>query len=192
MEDKFWQANFWGIIGTVSGTLGLIISWLNWRYSKPKIIIAKLELQIPPIKNIDNYVSKQKQKEYYIKFILNIRLRNKKGGSGSIEKPLLIMKYKLNNKFYFFPKYKEYILKPKTKHTEWVQVNESISNGKVIRHGEAWNFNGGETIDDELIYLFTDSEFYDFAKNWEKLEYYIEYYNNFGKRFYKRIQFDKS
>ena len=188
MEDTFWQANFWGITGTISGALGLLISWLNWRYSKPKIDIAKLELETPYLSHINDYKIKPRAQEYWAEFVLHVRFRNKKGGSGSIEKPLLILKYKIGSRFYFLAKFKECILKPRTKHTEWQKESESVSVGHMVRHGEAWNFSGGQTIDDELEYMFRGAEFYDFASNWEKVRYFIEYNDNFGRRFCKQIK----
>jgi len=187
MESTFWQANFWGIIGTVAGALGLIISWLNRRYSMPEIVVVKLELETPYNSHIKNLAEKLPQKEYYAEFVLHIRLRNKKGGSGSIEKPNLILRYKTHPRFLIIPRYKEYSLTPKTKHTEWEKETETISRGITIRHGEAWNFSGGETVDDELEYVFRDAEFYDFIKIWDKIEYFAEYHNNFGEQFRRRI-----
>lgn len=187
MDNIFWQANFWGIVGTASGALGLVVSWLNWRYSKPKIDIVRLELETPWLVDVKTCASQPKREEYWLEFTLHVRFRNKKGGPGSIEKPLLILKYKTGYKLKFIPQFKQYILKPRTKHTEWKKESENFSTGRTIRHGEAWNFTGGQTIDDELEYTFNNSEFYDFALNWDRVEYSIEYFNNFGRRFRKRI-----
>ena len=186
MENNFWQANFWGIIGTVSGTLGLFISWLSWRYSKPKIEIAKLKLITPYFSHIKDYKQKNKQGGYYADFILHIRLRNKKGGPGSIEKPVLILRYKIGNSL-FIPRFREYKLNPRTKHTEWKKLSENSSEGTVVRHGEAWNFTGGQIVDDELEYIFREADFYDFVQNWEKVEYFIEYHDNFGKSYRSKV-----
>ena len=187
-NNTFWQVNFWGIVGTTSGALGLFISWLNWRYSKPKIVLAKLELETPRYKSMTN---QEKQKEYYEQYTLHIRFRNKKGGSGSIEKPLLIIRFPEGTKFLFFHRYKTFILTPRTQHTEQHKTESSGSytayETEVIRHGEAWNFHGGQIIDDELEYVFRGEGFHEVLQNQQLLEYFIEYHNNFGDKYTKNI-----
>lgn len=186
--NTFWQANFWGIVGTASGLLGLVISWLNWQYSKPKIELVKLELDTPRYKG---FLKQTKRKEYWEIYTLHIRFRNKKGGSGSVEKPSLIVKYPQGKKFLFIQNYKEYRLNPRTEHSKQHRVDSHNSLStyeiEVIRHGEAWNIGGGGMVDDELEYIFKHEDFYILAQNSTELKYFIEYHNNFGTKFYKEI-----
>jgi hypothetical protein len=189
MANTFWQANFWGVIGTASGVLGLIVSWLNWNYSKPKIQITKLKLETPRVKGYQN-ITKSNLIKYSIDYNLHIRIRNKKGGPGSIEKPVLIIRFPVGQKFFLAKKYEELLLDPITQHREDTPMGPNSYSSEIIRHGEAWNLGGGGITDDKLRYYLEDKDkeiFFDFIQNIEKVKYYIEYHNNFGKRFRKRI-----
>ena len=191
-DNNFWQANFWGIVGTISGTLGLFISWLNWRYSKPSISIAELILTRPRERNIKECFKDKSEKNLehnFIEYKLKIRLRNKKGGAGSVEKPYLVITV-YSKKFSLFHRWWTYIkLKPQTSHIETTQISPNVSNYEIIRHGEAWNFAGGQIIDDELEYRTRNArDLLSVVSNYENLKYSIEYHNNFGKRFRKDIE----
>ncbi len=181
--ENFWQANFWGIAGIITGILGLIISWINWKYFKPEIEIAETKLSIPGSIVWNSLVDKKLEEIKYasLDYNLYIRLKNKKGGPGSIEKPTLIIKVSNENL--------EINISPRTKSYESNKIDSNTYSTKVIRRGDAWNFNGGETIDDELDYKVRGSNnIYKIVNNREKLLYFVEYQNNFGKKFIKKIE----
>jgi len=186
MEDIFWQATFWGIIGTVSGALGLIVSWLNWRYSKPKIKMAELCLEIYKpewVQSSYNIANKENLRSHYLPFKLSVVLKNKKGGSGSIEKPILVLIIPENGKFLFIKFFKKVFIKPRTKYYNGSDFSDS---------GVAWNLKGGETINDELEYdLHGDGDIEKMIrviKNYKNLRYFIEYSDNFGRKYNSEIK----
>ena len=177
MDNLFWQANFWGIVGTTTGIFGFFISLLNWRYSKPKIKIAKLYLETTSPKRISEwYLNKTEEqlRGHLLHFKLHVILKNKGGGNGSIEKPFLLVSVPQNyNRI--FKGCKKIVLKP--------QVRDS---------GVAWNLTGGETQNDEVeYYIWGQSNARDLisaAKNYEQLKYAIEYKDNFGYKYCRKIK----
>lgn len=189
-NNIFWQANFWGIVGTVSGALGLLISWLNWRYSKPHIRIAELILTRPSKTQIANYKGKSEEElsSNFLVYKVDIRLRNKKGGAGSIEKPYLVITV-LSKKLSLFHRWWHDIrIKPVTSHIETTQISSYLSSSEVIRHGEAWNFNGGQIVDDELEYRIRNpSDLVAISSSYDAMRYSMEYHDNFGRKFRKQI-----
>jgi len=186
MEDIFWQANFWGIVGTASGALGIIISWLNWRYSKPKIKITELCLEAYNpgwVQSSYNITNKEDLRSHYLSFKLNIVLKNKKGGSGSIEKPILVLIIPKNGQFLFIKISEKVFIKPQTKYYNGSDFSDS---------GVAWNLKGGETINDELEYdLCGDKDIEKMIrviKNYKNLQYSIEYSDNFGRKYNSEVK----
>jgi hypothetical protein len=176
MLENFWQINFWGVVGTVTGLGGLLISYLNWRYSKPFIEIMELTLVAP--KNT-YYIGKSAKElaNYNIEYTLHISFRNKKGGSGSIEKPKLIIQIPGE----------QFSLSPQTQHIESRSINSNTSESWVVRHGKSWNLDGGESGDDELTYHSRSAEDNLRIMNAPFREYYIEYRDNSGKRLKEKI-----
>lgn len=194
MEHNFWQANFWGVVGTFTGVSGIVISWVNWRYSKPKIQIAEIKLIIYKTKSIEERFAKETIKSLEnrtLDFKIYIRLRNKKGGSGSVEKPFLVivLPSKKNSFLAFFSVRREIKIRPVTKHYESTRISSNTYSTQTINLGEAWNFNGGQTINDELDYRVRNAnDLYDITQNYKNLVYYIEYSNNFGSLFKEKIK----
>jgi hypothetical protein len=176
MENTFWQANFWGIVGTASGALGLFISWLNWNYSKPKIEISELKLFRRKPEQINEWYSgktKDQMRNHILDFELHTVIKNKKGGSGSIEKPLLIISAPNN--------FKEISINPRTKYYESIKIDSSTSETRTIDQGKAWNLEGGQTINDEIEYSVNNvDDLYDVVTNYKELNYSIRYRDNFG------------
>ena len=194
MENNFWQANFWGIVGTASGALGLIIAWLNWRYSKPAIKITSLRLTIREFD--DRFLKRNKEtnpnaiKNHLVDFELDITIANKKGGPGAIEKPVLIFRAKSTS---WFKPVEEIIVRPITKiqHHRPRQSIGSFSSYEIETEnlGKSFNLKGGEIIDDTLEYRFRgeDESLIKLIKNYEHGHFYIRYHTNFGKKHERKL-----
>ncbi len=182
--DQFLDANLWGYIGTLTGIIALFMSWRTSNYSKPNIRIAKLTLVRRNAKEMDrwstNTTTKDQMRNYIITHKIQIKLRNKKGGSGSIDKPMLVIST---------PNLGRIRIKPRTKEYERVQINSNTSSTETIDMGEEWHLNGGEIISDELEYIIHNDEekLFEILKNYDRLEYAVEYYNNSGKLFTKKV-----
>jgi hypothetical protein len=182
--DQFLDANLWGYIGTLTGIIALFMSWRTSNYSKPNIRLAKLTLVRRNAKEMDrwstNTTTKDQMRNYIITHKIQIKLRNKKGGSGSIDKPMLVIST---------PNLGRIRIKPRTKEYERVQINSNTSSTETIDMGEEWHLNGGEIISDELEYIIHNDEekLFEILKNYDRLEYAVEYYNNSGKLFTKKV-----
>ena len=176
-KQTFWQVNFWGVIGALTGISGLLISWMNWRYGKPAIEISSLRLtRINPKWVTSQHASKsiEELKNHFLLFTLDLRMRNKKGGSGSIEKPDLVISIPGKSRLFLFGN----ILK--------VRIKPSIDTDIV--DGKAWNFTGGQTRDDAVRYALSQADdFYKVVQNYERTSYSIEYFDNFGRKIKKEI-----
>jgi hypothetical protein len=180
--NSFWTANFWGILGTVTGVTGVIVSWLNFKYSKPQIEIEELQLEVPSWAKNWEGKSIEELKSRYIDFELEIILRNKKGGQGSIDKPNLILN---------FPdkKQKNIILKPITEHNEYERESDSVLKISTIKHGRTYYLNGGQKIDDNLRYdCRNPQDIHDYIQYYSNIKYLIEYKDNFGKKYNTKIK----
>ncbi len=185
MENTFWQANFWGIVGTISGALGLIISYLTWKYSRPNIKITQLLLKMR--KSDDNFIRSKKDtspdqlSRYSVSLNLDIRLANKRGGPGAIEKPILVFRTK---KKHFWDKIEEIEFEPQTKEYSHTRISDSAYETNVTNLGRSFNLSGGEIRDDELEYYISGSEgeLQKVAKGYERSEFLIRFSNNFGKK----------
>jgi hypothetical protein len=178
-----------GIIGTVTGAIGLLISWINSRYNTPKIEIDKLDLIAPHYDrtDIENKVVRDFESGF-LDYALEIVVRNKTGGAGSIDKPYLMIGIP-TGKNIFFKKYRYLKIQPETEHTESKKESESVTKYWTVRHGRSFNLNGGEKIDDRLEYgIEKPQDIFDILKNFNSVNYSIEYTDNHGKIYNKRIK----
>jgi len=167
-QNSFWQANFWGILGSITGAIALTISYLSHRYNTPDIKIEHLVLlTAPPLWIKSEYGGKniEELRNRYLDYTLKIKVRNSRGGAGSIDKPTLLIKIPLNKN-----SSEEIRIFPRTE----------VDN-------ESFNITGGQSIDDVLEYDLYDENLHKVANNFEKLKYFIEYKDNRGKRYIKEI-----
>jgi hypothetical protein len=187
-NTSFWQANFWGILGSITGVAGLIIGWFSFKYNTPKIEIDKMHLVVPDWAERDlKGKTIQQLESRYLDYELEIVVRNKRGGAGSIDKPNLVIGIP-NKAFYFINSYRYIILPPDTEHEESKKENESITNFWTVRHGRAFNLGGGEKVDENLEYESDDpKQIFDIVQNFSNIRYYTEYRDNNGRYYRKRI-----
>lgn len=190
LPASFWQANLWGIVGTVTGLAGMLISWLSFKYNTPKIEIDKMSLVIPNWAARD-WKGKQvsELKNNFLDFDLEIMVRNTQGGAGSIDKPNLLIKIPVGKRLFFLKNWESIILLPQTQHTESERKTENMTEIWTVRHGRAFNLGGGEKADENLKYDTDKAEtIYKIVQNFERLQYFIEYMDNHGKRYEKKIE----
>lgn len=188
--NTFWQVNFWGIVGTITGVAGLTVSWFAFKYNTPSIEIDKMYLTIPDWIKRD-WISKTVAdlKDSYLDYKLEIVVRNKRGGAGSIDKPNLLLKIPDGKHLLFLPKYRTIVAYPETEHTESKKESENITSVWTVRHGRAFNLGGGEKLDEKLEYEVEKPEMiYAIVQNFDKLQYYVEYSDNNGRHYEKRIE----
>jgi len=188
-SGNFWQANFWGILGSITGVVGFIVSWRSFRYNTPKIEVESAVLITPHSTLISRCKSESldQLKNQYLPFELEISVRNRRGGPGSIDKPILIIKVPFQNQW--FNRFKKIEVKPITQHMESERINENTSSHWTVRHGRAFNVAGGEKVDDRLEYWMKGAENVHLtATNFEKLKYYIQYRDNRGRLHTDRIK----
>jgi len=190
MENNFWGANFWGIIGTITGCAGLIVSWFSFKYNTPKVEIDKMYLVIPDGGMPDwKNKSEAELKSSYLDYELEIVVSNRRGGAGSIDKPNLLIKIPSGKQFFLLNKYKAIVSYPQTQHTESKQESESVTSYWTVRHGRAFNLGGGEKVDEKLEYNIDKPDMiYAIVQNFDKLQYFVEYWDNNGKRHEKRVE----
>lgn len=189
-SNSFWQANFWGIIGTISGLSGVLISWATHKYNTPKIEIDEINLIISDefIPSLKNQTVVQ-LKNSFLEFKLDIIVRNSQGGPGSIDKPNLLIKIPFGKRFFIFPLYHTIISYPHTEHTEYERENENTTKFWTVRHGRTFNLGGGEKADDQLEYQIDDPEMiYQIVQHFSSIQYLIEYKDNKGKKYVQKIQ----
>lgn len=196
--STFWQANFWGITGTVTGIIGAIggiigvlVSWFSFKYNTPKIEVEELSLTIPDWVFRDwKGKSIEQLKDNVLEFELEIVVRNTQGGSGSIDKPVLAIKIPDGKQFKFFTRYKLIRIKPVTEHYEREQESDNVYKTWTERHGRAFNLSGGEKIDDKLTYQTYSNPkiIHDYIQQNEHAEYFIEFRNNMGKKYRVKIK----
>lgn len=186
----FWDINFWGLLGTFSGFAGIIISFMSWYYSRPsiKIISAKLWIREYDLRLI-NELKNKKDDEYAtnrIDFNLDIQLANKRGGPGSVEKPVLGFEI---NKKYFFSRTDNIQISPITKSYNTVKIEPHISETTTTNLGKAFYLQGGEILDDELEYVIRGSNgmLQQIVKNFDNGNFFINYSDNFGRQHKQRI-----
>ncbi|HZP55808.1 MAG TPA: hypothetical protein VFB03_03510 [Candidatus Saccharimonadales bacterium] len=185
----FFQANFWGILGSVAGLAGLFISWLSFRYNIPKVQVESTLLVTPPPEIVTRSQGKSlaELENQLIPYELEISVRNKRGGSGSIDKPMLVIKTPVK-KHWWNPS-KKIEVPPITERPEMERVSETRWNTWIERHGRSFNLGGGEKIDDRLEYLIRRPEnVHLIVNNYERLRYFIQYRDNRGKLHHDRIK----
>jgi hypothetical protein len=184
----FWQANFWGILGSITGVAGLIVAWFSFRYNTPHIEIDKMYLVVPDWAARDwKGKSLNELKSSFLDYELEIVVRNKRGGPGSIDKPNLVIgiPYKV---FRFINRERHIIIPPETQHEESEKESENVTKLWTVRHGRAFNLGGGERADEKLEYSVDEpKDIFDIVNNFERLNYYAEYQDNNGKHFKKKI-----
>ena len=186
-DIPFWQATFWGILGSVTGIAGLIISWFSFKYNTPNIEIDRMYLVIP------DWVAKDWRKKTvaelkssFLDYELEMVVRNKRGGSGSIDKPNLVIGIP-NKLMRFFTKEQFIKVAPITEHQEREKDKDYSGGGELwhewtVRHGRAFNLGGGEKADERLEYhIYKAEHIFEIVQNFDKLRYYAEYSNNNGK-----------
>ena len=190
MESSFWEANFWGIIGAITGGIGLAVSWLTLKYNTPKIEIDNMYLVVPD----ESFIALKNKaisdmKSSYLDYELEIVVRNKRGGPGSIDKPNLLIKIPDGKRLILLPKYKTIVAHPQTEHTESKKESENITSYWTVRHGRSFNLGGGEKTDEKLEYEIEKTDMiYAIIQNSNELLYYVEFWDNNGKRYEKRIE----
>lgn len=189
-QSGFWQATFLGWVGTIAGAVSLVIGWLNYRYNRPKIEIEEATLIIPQfIKKDWKNKTIEQLKNNYLELNLEIVIRNTRGGSGSISKPLLLVKYLSGRRFYFLKKYKEIRLQPVTQHFEAEKTGENSFKTWTERHGRSFNLSGGEKVDDRLQYSSSNPRtIQEFVNSIDSSLYFLEFRNNSGKIQRKKIK----
>jgi len=117
------------------------------------------------------------------RFNLLFDARNKSSGSGSIDKPILILRF-TNDNF-------EYSIFPTTKHTEWEKIDDIMSKGITTDFGGTIFLRGGESQKTELKYWlsdFGDDLTKHIKENFDSLEYYIKFNDNLGKEYLIKIE----
>lgn len=187
-NSTFWQANFWGIVGSITGIAGLIVSWFSFRYNTPNIDVEELVLFVPKWIAEDWGNRELKQLEgSVLEFELEVVVRNKRGGSGSIRKPDLIVTTPLSKKW-FLTKWHTFKLEPITEHFESEEMPGGNGAGQYYktwteRHGRSFNLTGGERLDDKLTYhTYHKPELIkQYALNMSKAKYWIEFSDMHGK-----------
>lgn len=139
---------------------------------------------------ISSFLEKQIEqisKGSYFEFNLLFDIRNKSAGNGSIDKPILILKF-INDNF-------EYKVFPITKYTEWKKVDANTTEGNTTDFGGTIFLRGGESQKIELkytLYDFNDDLLKHIKENLNSLEYYIKFTNNLGKNYLLKINNIKS
>jgi hypothetical protein len=118
-------------------------------------------------------------------FNLLFDIRNRSSGSGSIDKPMLILKF-INDGF-------EYLLLPITKSIRWIPKTSTyppISEEEITDLGGTIYLRGGESQKIELNYTlldFDDELLRNIKENLNSLEYYIKFTDNLGKNYLLKI-----
>ncbi len=120
----------------------------------------------------------------FFEFNLLFDVRNKSSGSGSIDKPTLVLKF-TNDGF-------ECAIHPKTKSYSWHSVdgNPSVQEQEVTDFGGTIFLRGGESQKIELEYMlhdFNDEVLKHIKENLNSLEYYLRFTDNLGKSYSLKI-----
>jgi hypothetical protein len=190
-NNTFLQANLWGIIGTVSGLTGVIISWLTFKYNTPGIEIEKMRLIIPDWAGRDWKGKSIKDLESNVlEFKMEIIVRNKSGGAGSIDKPTLLLNIPDGKKLLLIPKFRTIRISPVTQHQEYQKESDNITKFWTVRHGKAFNLGAGEKSDEELEYeIYRNPQLiHEIVENLENIKYLVEFRDNKGKRHERQIE----
>jgi hypothetical protein len=180
-ETIFWQANIWGIAGVIIGITALFISLSNRHRSKPRIAITALELvRKNPLQISEWYGHKMKEQmhDHILDFNLHITLKNKGGGSGSIEVPRLVLSIPSGQKGLSGEQYKNIIVEPKM----------SSGGAGMPDKGTAWKLGPGEILNDEARYVIENmDDLYELVYNYSFIRYSIEYSDSGDKAYAENI-----
>jgi len=126
---------------------------------------------------------KEVSKDSYFRFYLLFDVRNKNSGSGSIDKPTLILKL-TNDDF-------EYEIPPTTKDIEWKKCDINTQQQIVTDLGGTIFLRGGDSQKVELEYTLYNNLGDDLLKhikeNLDSLEYNIKFTDNLGKNYLVKI-----
>lgn len=186
----FWTVTFLGVAGSITGALSLFISYLTWQYSRPRIRITRLELYTRH--HEDEWLRKNKSKkpeffrDYFLRFILVIRLANEKGGAGAIEKPVLVIQTGPKR---MFSSRAEIVLKPGTQELRTHISSASSYSTETIDLGASFNLSAGQILEDQLQYNADDTETkYAIAQNYDNASFLIRYHTNSGKKHEVRLK----
>lgn len=131
--------------------------------------------------------TEQISKNSYFEFNLFFDIRNRSAGNGSIDKPILILKFNNDNFQYKIP--------PIIKDTEWEKIDDCRSEGNIIDLGGTIFLRGGESQKIELKYVlrnFSSDLLKHIKENLNSLEYYIKFTDNLGKNYLIKINNIKS
>jgi len=173
----FWQANIWGIIGTLLGGVALGISLANQRSSRPRLVITKLDLvrkSPPQVSEWFEHKSKEGMRDHILYFELNISMRNESTSSFSIGKPTLV---------FSLPSGKQLRLRPYRAHEAADKTNASAWNSKGSQLETVWEFKGSQMLDDEIRYVVENMvDLYEIVDNYSLTTYSIEYTDNRGRK----------
>jgi len=129
----------------------------------------------------------QINKDSFFEFELTFDVYNKSSGNGSIEKPVLILRF-TNDDF-------EYKVSPITKDIDWEKRGET-SQGVEYYHETVTDFGGtvflqgGDRKKVELdyrIYKPTEEILNYIKKNLNSLEYFIEFHDNLNKKYCLKV-----
>jgi len=187
----FWQINFWGLVGTISGIAGFLVALFSYIYNIPKIKITHMVLITPDSRWINAQLFGKKPedlKDRFLDYKLEINVRNSRGGAGSIDKPTLLVKIPYGKNLFLFQKFKEIKIFPNTEETKYKRIDSVTSEIYTVRHGRAFNLSGGQSIDDLLEYsLDKATELYEVIQKFNNLKYFVEYYDNNGIKCRKKI-----
>lgn len=123
-------------------------------------------------------------KKSFFEFNLLFDVRNKNSGSGSIDKPTLILKF-ADDGF-------EYAILPKTKSIRWhtISTMPSVQEEEVTDFGGTIFLRGGESQKIELEYAlhdFGDDVLKHIKENLNSLEYHLKFTDNLGKNYSLKI-----
>jgi len=123
-------------------------------------------------------------KDSFFEFNLLFDVRNKSSGSGSIDKPILVLKF-TNDGF-------ECTVHPKTKSYSWHSVdgNPNVREQEVTDFGGTIFLRGGESQKIELEYIlhdFDDEALKHVKENLSSLEYYLKFTDNLGENYLIKI-----
>lgn len=176
-----------GAIQAISTIVLVIITgiYAYFTYKMAKIMVRQVVADIKIFNKvcISGFLEKrmgQINKDSYFKFKLLFDIRNKSAGSGSIDKPIIILKFN-NDNFEVFPT---------TKHIERKKIDATTFEESTIDLGGTIFLRGGESQKIELeyeLYDLDDDLLRHIRENFNSLKYYIKFTDNLGKNYLLKI-----